>query len=59
MIRGYFFTCTQECNCLEENVVQLNNILSEQVVYDEIAILNTRLQTDCQVLTNVRCVLDI
>ena len=29
--------------------MQLNNILSEQVVYDEIAILNTRLQTDCQV----------
>ena len=31
--------------------MQLKNILSEQVVYDEIAILNTRLQTDCQVPT--------
>jgi len=29
--------------------MQLNNILSDQVVYDEIALLNTRLQTDCQV----------
>lgn len=29
--------------------MQLNSILSEQVVYDEIALLNTRLQTDCQV----------
>ena len=30
-------------------MIQLNNILSEQVIYDEIAVLNTRLQTDCQV----------
>ena len=30
-------------------MMQLNNILSEQVVYDEIALINTRLQTDCQV----------
>lgn len=41
-------SCPVECKCPEENVMQLNNILSEQVVYDEIAILNTRLQTDCQ-----------
>ncbi|XP_067042900.1 TATA-binding protein-associated factor 172-like [Acropora muricata] len=36
--------------CPEENIKQLNSILSEQVVYDEIALLNTRLQTDCQSL---------
>ena len=30
--------------------MQLNKVLSEQVVYDEIALLNTRLQSDCQVI---------
>lgn len=44
-----FFIAHQKCQCPEENVAQLHSILSEQVVYDEIAILNTRLQTDCQV----------
>ena len=44
-----FFIAHQKCQCPEENVAQLHSILFEQVVYDEIAILNTRLQTDCQV----------
>ena len=45
------FCRDKECKCPDENVMQLNNILSEQVVYDEIAVLNKRLQTDCQVPT--------
>ncbi|KAL9957258.1 hypothetical protein ACROYT_G038872 [Oculina patagonica] len=48
LILSEWASCQLECKCPEENIVQLNNILSEQVVYDEIAILNTRLQTDCQ-----------
>ncbi|XP_068672856.1 TATA-binding protein-associated factor 172-like [Montipora foliosa] len=43
-------TSQKVCTCPEENVMQLNSILSEQVVYDEIAVLNARLQTDCQAL---------
>ena len=39
----------KECKCLKENIEQLNKVLSEQIVYDKIAMLNTRLQTDQQV----------
>ena len=39
----------QDCKCPEYIVQRLNAILSEQIVYEEIAVLNTRLQTDCQV----------
>ena len=39
----------KECKCPKENIVQLNKVLSEQIVYDKIAMLNTRLQTDWQV----------
>ncbi|CAH3196884.1 unnamed protein product [Porites evermanni] len=52
LILSDWASCQMKCQCPEENVAQLHSILSEQVVYDEIAILNTRLQTDCQGLLN-------
>ncbi|XP_031555940.1 TATA-binding protein-associated factor 172-like [Actinia tenebrosa] len=42
--------CHQGCQCPPNIIQQLNTMLSEQIVYDEIAVLNTRLQTDCQSL---------
>ena len=31
----------KEFKCPKENIVQLNKVLSEQIVYDKIAMLNT------------------
>ncbi|XP_048575409.1 TATA-binding protein-associated factor 172 isoform X2 [Nematostella vectensis] len=42
--------CDKVCQCPDSVIKQLGTILSEPVVYDEVAVLNTRLQTDCQSL---------